>query len=107
MSVINGGKNVKLSQITKGGLIEMLEEVIGEELDKQKPRHKRGEERSEKDSADEEQDEEREKLADLVEEQRGSSKEVEMDDEDMSDESIDKIKSKQKDEGKKKPPKKK
>lgn len=102
-------------KFTRPALEEMLEEMIAKELDKQKPRHKRGEERQEKDDNDAEQDEERNKLADLVEEKRGKSNEVGMDDEDMSDDSVGdlkeavnvKPKDSKKDEGKKKPPKKK
>jgi signal transduction histidine kinase len=51
-------------------------------------------EMGEEDEATEEADEEREKLADLAEEQHGSPAPVEMDDEDLSDEAMEKIESK-------------
>ena len=101
------GKQGIKGVFTRSMLEDIVEDMIAQELDRQKPRHKRGKERDEKDADDREADEERNKLADLTEEQRGSSNEVEMDDEDMSEESMDKIVSKdKKDEGKKKPSKK-
>jgi hypothetical protein len=73
----------------------MLEDAVIAEKKRSLPLHKRGKDApAEKDEATEEADEEREKLADLAEEQHGSPAPVEMDDEDMSDEAMDEIKSK-------------
>lgn len=91
---MNLGKN-PFKKFTKSALIEMLEDAVMAEKERSLPMHKRGQkEKTEKDDATEEADEEREKLADLAEEHRGSPNPVEMDDEDMSDEAMEKIESK-------------
>jgi hypothetical protein len=89
-------------KFTKSALIEMLEDAVMTERERSLPMHKRGKEKAEKDDATEEADMEREKLADLVEEKRGSPNPVEMDDEDMSDEAMEKIEDKVADAPKKK-----
>jgi len=91
---IDLGKN-PFKKFTKSALIEMMEDAILSEKERSLPMHKRGKkEKVEKDEATEEADEEREDLADLSEEMHGSPAPVEMDDEDMSDEAIEKIESK-------------
>jgi hypothetical protein len=88
------GKN-PFKKFTKSALIEMLEDAVIAEKKRSLPLHKRGKDApAEKDEATEEADEEREKLADLAEEQHGSPAPVEMDDEDLSDEAMEKIESK-------------
>ena len=100
---MNLGKN-PFKKFTKSALIEMLEDAVLAEKERSLPMHKRGQkEKVEKDDATEEADEEREKLADLAEEQRGSPNPVEMDDEDMSDEAMEKIESKVAKKSEKKP----
>lgn len=82
-------------KFTKSALIEMLEDAVMAEKERSLPIHKRGgKDKIVKDDATEEADEEREKLADLSEETHGSPAPIEMDDEDMSDEAIEKIESK-------------
>lgn len=82
-------------KFTKSALIEMLEDAVMAEKDRSLPLHKRGQkEKPEKDDATEEADEEMGKLADLKEEKNGKASPIEMDDEDMSDEAIEKIESK-------------
>ena len=83
---------LSLEKITKTGLREMLEDALMRERDRSKPRHKRDGEKKEKDEIDEDADDEMEKLADLHEEHTGSSRDVELDDEDMSDDSMDGLK---------------
>jgi hypothetical protein len=91
---IDLGKN-PFKKFTKMALVEMLEDAIMAEKDRSLPMHKRGQkDKVEKDQATEEADEEREDLADLVEEKRGKPTPVEMDEEDLSDEAMDKIESK-------------
>ena len=103
---IDLGKN-PFKKFTKMALVEMLEDAILSEKDRTLPLHKRGmKEKVAKDHATEEADEEREDLADLVEEKRGKPAPVEMDDEDMSEETMDKIESKIKPATPKKTPKK-
>lgn len=93
---LNLGKN-PFKKFTKSALVEMLEDAIIAEKDRSLPMHKRGKlDKYEKDEATEEADEEREKLADLAEEKHGKPAPVEMDDEDMSDEAMEKIESKAK-----------
>lgn len=93
---LNLGKN-PFKKFTKSALVDMLEDAILAEKDRSLPMHKRGKvDKYEKDEATEEADEEREKLADLAEETHGKPAPVEMDDEDMSDEAIEKIESKAK-----------
>jgi len=81
-----------LKQITREGLMNIIEDMVEKELERSKPVHKRGKkEKSEKDDATEEQDEESQKTADLNEEMRGKPNPVEMDDEDMSEEAMDEL----------------
>tara|TARA_Y100001973_G_scaffold94216_1_gene145992 strand:- start:403 stop:708 length:306 start_codon:yes stop_codon:yes gene_type:complete len=97
---------LSLDKITKTGLREMLEDALMRERDRSKPRHKRDGEKQEKDEIDQEADEEMEKLADLHEEHTGASKDVELDDEDMADDSLTDL-NEESDKAKKKKPKKK
>ena len=100
---LNLGKN-PFKKFTKSALVEMLEDAIIAEKDRSLPMHKRGlKDKAEKDEATEEADEEMGKLADLAEETRGKPAPVEMDDEDMSDEAMEKIESKVKKPAPKKP----
>lgn len=93
---IDLGKN-PFKKFTKSALVDMLEDAIIKEKERSLPMHKRGKvEKAEKDEATEEADEEREELADLAEEMHGSPAPVEMDEEDMSDEAMEKIESKAK-----------
>lgn len=93
---LNLGKN-PFKKFTKSALVEMLEDAILAEKERSLPMHKRGQkDKVEKDEATEEADEEMEKLADLAEETHGKPEPVEMDDEDMSDEAMEKIESKAK-----------
>lgn len=89
-------------KFTKSALVEMLEDAIMAENERSLPMHKRGKkDKPEKDDATEEADEEMEKLADLAEEQHGKPSPVEMDDEDLSEEAMEKIESKAASKGKK------
>ncbi len=97
---------LSLDKITKTGLREMLEDALMRERDRSKPRHQRDGEKTEKDDIDKEADDEMEKLADLHEEHTGSSKDVELDDEDMADDSLTEL-NEESDKAKKKKPKKK
>lgn len=88
---IDLGKN-PFKKFTKSALVDMLEDAITAEKERSLPMHKRGKKPDlEKDDATEEADEEREKLADLSEETNGAASPVEMDDEDMSDEAMEKV----------------
>jgi hypothetical protein len=88
---IDLGKN-PFKKFTKSALVDMLEDAIATEKERSLPLHKRGQKTAvEKDDATEEADEEREKLADLAEESKGAASPVEMDDEDMSDEAMEKL----------------
>jgi hypothetical protein len=81
-------------KFTKSALIDMIEDAIMVEKDKSLPMHKRGQkDKVEKDDATEAADAEREELADLAEEMHGKPAPVEMDEEDMGDEAMDKIES--------------
>ena len=100
---LNLGKN-PFKKFTKSALVDMLEDAILAEKERSKPLHKRGmESKVEKDEVTEEADEEMEKLADLAEEKHGKPAPVELDDEDMSDEAMEKIESKVKKPAAKKP----
>ena len=80
------GKN-PFKKFTKSALVDMIEDMVSKERERTKPMHKRGESESkEKDDATRDADEAREDNADLVEEQRGSPKEIPMVEEDFSDE---------------------
>ena len=90
---IDLGKN-PFKKFTKSALVEMLEDAIMTESERSLPMHKRGKkDKSDKDDATEEADEEMGKLADLAEEKHGKPSPVEMDEEDMSDEAMEKIES--------------
>lgn len=88
-----GSSKNPFKKFTKSALIEMLEEAVLSDSERTKMSHKRGDgpDREKSESAKDE-DDEREKLADLHEESHGKPTPVEMDDEDMSDEAMDKLK---------------
>lgn len=92
LGAVGSAKN-PFKKFTKSALIEMLEEAVMSESDRSKMSHKRsdGPDHEKSESAKDE-DEEREKLADLHEEAHGKPTPIEMEDEDMSDESMDKLK---------------
>ena len=73
----------------------MIEDAVMTERERSLPAHKRGKkERREKTPEDEDADEERDDLADLDSEMHGEPEPVDMDDEDMADDSMEKIESK-------------
>lgn len=91
---LNLGKK-PFHKFTKSALIEMLEDAVMAEKNRSLPAHQRKDkDGAPKHDAEEEADEEREKTADLAEETRGKPAPIEMDEEDMSDEAMDKIKKK-------------
>lgn len=92
---VNLGKQ-PFRKFTKSALIDMIEDMVNSESMRSRPIHNRSEEDDdeddEKDEATKDADVEREKLADLAEETRGKPNPVEMDEEDVSDEAMDKLK---------------
>lgn len=102
---INLGKQ-PFKKFTKSALVEMIEDAVMNERERSLPAHKRGKkERREKTPEEEDADEERDDLADLDSEMHGEPEPVDMDDEDMSDDSMEKIESKIGRVGKEKKPK--
>lgn len=84
---------LSLDKFTKSALKEMLEDALFKEAERSKPIHRRGDKKPEKDDATEDRDDENDKLVELDRE-RGEPEEVELDDEDFSDEAMDAIKQK-------------
>lgn len=82
---------IRMSDLKESCVRRLLEEAVMKESERSLPIHKRGKERKEKDDATEEMDEENDKLVELDRE-RGEPSDVEMDDEDMSDEAMEEIK---------------
>ena len=69
-------------------LRDAIEEAIHKDLERQRPRHERKGEMRKKTEDDEDADDEMEKLADLAEETKGSSSDVPLGDEDLSDDAM-------------------
>jgi hypothetical protein len=83
-----------LTDLKDSAVRRMLRHAISTQKNRSLPMHKRKEDlkvESEVDDATDEAEEESEKLADLAEEGKGKAAPVEMDDEDMADEAIDKL----------------
>lgn len=81
-----------LTDLTNSAVRRMLRQAISSQKNRSLPLHKRkAEDDVETDDATEEAEEENEKLADLAEESKGKAAPVEMDDEDMSDEAMEKL----------------
>jgi hypothetical protein len=88
-------KKNPFENFTKSALVAMLEDAVSQERERTLPAHKRDEDKEHKKDDDEvEADEEREKLADLAEETHGKPAPVEMDEEDLSDKAMDRLKKK-------------
>lgn len=80
--------------IKPAALRRMLTQAIRTEGNRSKPLHKRKPESElepDDDEATEESDDENDKLVELSEEQKGKAADVPMNDEDMSDEAMDKL----------------
>lgn len=81
-----------LTDLKDSAVRRMLRQAISSQKKRSLPLHKRKEEvDSELDDATDEAEEENEKLADLAEEKKGTPPSVEMDDEDMADEAMEKL----------------
>lgn len=81
-----------LTDLKDSAVRRMLRQAISAQKNRSLPLHKRKpESETEVDDATEEAEEENEKLADLAEESNGKAAPVEMDDEDMSDEAMEKL----------------
>lgn len=82
-----------LTDLKDSAVRRMLRQAISTQKNRSLPMHKRKpeDEVDEVDDATEEAEEENEKLADLAEESKGKPAPVEMDDEDMSDEAMEKL----------------
>jgi hypothetical protein len=90
---INLGKD-PFKKFTKSALVGIIEDALMTEKERSLPAHKRGKkDRKAKDDSTEDADRDREDLADLHEEMKGSPAPIHMDDEDLSDESMDVIES--------------
>lgn len=82
-----------LTDLKDSAVRRMLRQAISAQKNRSLPLHKRKKEDEieDVDDATEEAEEENEKLADLAEESNGKAAPVEMDDEDMSDEAMEKL----------------
>lgn len=81
-----------LTDLKDSAVRRMLRQAISAQKNRSLPLHKRKEEEdTELDDATDEAESENEKLADLAEESNGKPNPVEMDDEDMADEAMEKL----------------
>lgn len=85
---------IDLNDLKDSAVRRMLMKAIRSELNRSKPMHQRADEKDlepKDDESAEDADKEMEDLVKLSEEKRGKSTPVPMDDEDMSDQSLDKL----------------
>jgi hypothetical protein len=85
---------IDLNDLKDSAVRRMLMKAIRSEVNRSKPMHQRKDEKSlepKEDEATEDADDEMDDLVKLSEDQKGKATPVPMDDEDMSDESMDKM----------------
>lgn len=82
---------IRITDLKDSCVRRLLEEAVLKDSERSLPMHKRGKDRPEKDDATEESDDENDKLV-ALDRERGEPNDVELDDEDMSDEAMEDLK---------------